>query len=126
VRTATLQLLDTSEFQPDFVGERLEEWTWVVYPWNFIEDMIELVEGVMKRADDAVLEEEAVRGLLRTDPTSIASRWDRPARPPRRGLDGNGTPRRRRLDRRRLDAGRVSGGRFGQDRLSGGRSDGID
>ena len=67
VRTATLQLLDTSEFQPDFVGERLEEWTWVVYPWNFIEDMIELVEGVMKRADDAVLEEEAVRGLLRTD-----------------------------------------------------------
>src|SRR6056297_853497 len=28
VRTATLQLLDTSEHEPDFVGEQLEEWTW--------------------------------------------------------------------------------------------------
>ncbi|WP_160134894.1 phosphoribosyltransferase [Halococcus salsus] len=47
VRTATLQLLGTSEFEPDFVGERLDEWTWVVYPWNFIEDMVDLVTRVM-------------------------------------------------------------------------------
>lgn len=65
VRTATLQLLDTSEFQPDFVGERLEEWTWVVYPWNFIEDVIELTEGVMERADEAVLDEDGIRRELR-------------------------------------------------------------
>jgi len=52
VRTATLQLLQTSEFEPDFVGERLEQWAWVVYPWNFVEDMVDLVEGVMQRADD--------------------------------------------------------------------------
>jgi hypoxanthine phosphoribosyltransferase len=51
VRTATLQLLQTSEFEPQFVGERLEEWTWVVYPWNFIEDMIDLISGVMEKAD---------------------------------------------------------------------------
>ncbi|MFW5964487.1 MAG: phosphoribosyltransferase [Natronomonas sp.] len=51
VRTATLQLLQTSEFEPEFVGERLEEWTWVVYPWNFIEDMIDLIGGVMEKAD---------------------------------------------------------------------------
>ncbi|MCY4730656.1 phosphoribosyltransferase [Natronomonas gomsonensis] len=51
VRTATLQLLQTSEFEPQFVGERLEEWTWVVYPWNFIEDMIDLIGGVMEKAD---------------------------------------------------------------------------
>ena len=51
VRTATLQLLQTSEFEPEFVGERLEEWTWVVYPWNFIEDMIDLISGVMEKAD---------------------------------------------------------------------------
>jgi hypoxanthine phosphoribosyltransferase len=51
VRTATLQLLQTSEFEPDYVGERLEEWTWVVYPWNFIEDMIDLITGTMEQAD---------------------------------------------------------------------------
>ena len=64
VRTATLQLLDSSQFEPDFTGERLEAWTWVVYPWNFIEDMAELVEGVMRKADDDAFNTEAIRRYL--------------------------------------------------------------
>ena len=64
VRTATLQLLQTSEFEPDFVGERLEEWTWVVYPWNFIEDMIDLTGGVMEKADAETFTRDDVRRLL--------------------------------------------------------------
>jgi len=64
VRTATLQLLQTSEFEPDFVAERLEEWAWVVYPWNFIEDMIDLVEGVMGKADEETFSKDDVRHLL--------------------------------------------------------------
>jgi len=64
VRTATLQLLDTSEFEPDFVGERLAEWTWVVYPWNFIEDMVELVGDAMAEAEDAPYTPDEVRALL--------------------------------------------------------------
>ncbi|RDI71281.1 phosphoribosyltransferase [Halopelagius longus] len=64
VRTATLQLLQTSEFEPDFVGERLEEWAWVVYPWNFIEDMIDLVSGVMEKADEETFEVDDVRHYL--------------------------------------------------------------
>jgi len=64
VRTATLQLLQTSEFEPDFVGERLEEWTWIVYPWNFIEDMIDLVSGVMQKADEETFEVEDIRHYL--------------------------------------------------------------
>src|SRR6056297_2121159 len=64
VRTATLQLLGTSEFEPDYVGERLEEWAWVVYPWNFIEDMIDLVSGVMDKADKATFEKADVRHYL--------------------------------------------------------------
>ncbi|RLM59794.1 phosphoribosyltransferase [Halobellus sp. Atlit-31R] len=64
VRTATLQLLQTSEFEPDFVGERLEEWTWIVYPWNFIEDMIDLISGVMEKADEETFETEDVRHYL--------------------------------------------------------------
>ena len=64
VRTATLQLLGTSEFQPDFVGERLEEWTWIVYPWNFIEDMIDLTSGVMAKADGEAFTVEEVRHHL--------------------------------------------------------------
>ncbi|SFR37232.1 phosphoribosyltransferase [Halogeometricum limi] len=64
VRTATLQLLQTSEFEPDFVGERLEEWAWVVYPWNFIEDMIDLTTGVMEKADEETFDMEAIRHYL--------------------------------------------------------------
>jgi len=66
VRTATLQLLQTSEVEPDFVGERLAEWTWVVYPWNFIEDMIDLISGVMEKADADRFSEADVRALLRS------------------------------------------------------------
>jgi hypothetical protein len=64
VRTGTLQLLQTSEFEPDFVGERLEEWTWMVYPWNFIEDMIDLTTGVMEKAGDDTYELEDIRHYL--------------------------------------------------------------
>ena len=67
VRTATLQLLSTSEFEPDFVCERLETWTWVVYPWNFIEDMIDIIEGAMERADATTFDREAVRHHLEAD-----------------------------------------------------------
>jgi hypoxanthine phosphoribosyltransferase len=65
VRTATLQLLGTSEFQPDFVGERLDEWAWIVYPWNFIEDMVDLTAGVMEKGGDGPYTAEEIRGLLR-------------------------------------------------------------
>ena len=49
VRTATLLLLSTSKVTPDYFGEYVEEWAWVIFPWNFIEDMIELIESVMDR-----------------------------------------------------------------------------
>ena len=65
VRTATLQLLDTSEFEPDYVGERLEEWAWIVYPWNFVEDMIDLVSTVMEKADGDTFDESDIRAALK-------------------------------------------------------------
>jgi len=64
VRTATLQLLGTSEFEPDYVGEQLEEWAWVVYPWNFIEDMVDLISGVMAEDGGESYTTEGLRHLL--------------------------------------------------------------
>ena len=66
VRTATLQLLGTSSFEPDYVGERLEQWAWIVYPWNFIEDMIDLTEGVVEKEGLDRFDREDVRRLLRS------------------------------------------------------------
>ncbi len=48
VKTATLLLLHTSKFIPDYFGECLEEWAWVIFPWNFVEDMISLITKIMK------------------------------------------------------------------------------
>jgi len=64
VRTATLQLLDSSSVTPTYVGERLQEWAWIVYPWNFIEDMSDLIAGVLRKAADGTAAPEQIRGLL--------------------------------------------------------------
>jgi hypothetical protein len=45
VKTATLLLLNGSEFTPDFYGEELP-WRWVVFPWNYVEDMCNLIPKV--------------------------------------------------------------------------------
>jgi hypoxanthine phosphoribosyltransferase len=54
-----------SEFEPDFVGERMEEWAWIVYPWNFVEDMIDLISGVMAKSDAETFDRADIRAALR-------------------------------------------------------------
>ena len=48
VRTATLQHITSSKFKADYIGEEIE-WIWVVFPWNFTEDMCTIVPKVCKR-----------------------------------------------------------------------------
>lgn len=38
-RLATLHYLPSSKVRPDFCGKTLRSWVWVVYPWNFTEDL---------------------------------------------------------------------------------------
>jgi Predicted phosphoribosyltransferases len=64
VRTATLQLLDQSTVTPTYVGEALEEWAWIVYPWNFIEDMSDLIAGVIRKSSMETVSPGAIRRLL--------------------------------------------------------------
>jgi hypoxanthine phosphoribosyltransferase len=64
VRTATLQLSADSEFEPDYVADRLEEWAWIVYPWNFIEDMEDLLTGVMDEEGGGAFSTTELRRLL--------------------------------------------------------------
>ena len=49
VRTASLQYLGSSKIDPDYVGERLEDWAWIVYPWYFMEDMISILTKCMRK-----------------------------------------------------------------------------
>ena len=58
VKTATMHHKTSSSFMPDFYGELMTEWRWIIYPWSVYEDMMELVEKMMeKRSGKADLEE---------------------------------------------------------------------
>ncbi|MBS1263106.1 MAG: Xanthine phosphoribosyltransferase [Methanonatronarchaeales archaeon] len=62
VDTAVLQFLESSTASPGYVGEVLDEWAWIIYPWNFIEDMVDLVGRVL---GDEPLDMGGVRRELR-------------------------------------------------------------
>jgi hypoxanthine phosphoribosyltransferase len=63
-RTGVLQLLFTSETTPDYFAEFLEDWMWVVYPWNFIEDMIDLITKLMAKERKKVWNEKSIKAGL--------------------------------------------------------------
>lgn len=75
MRTAVLQYLYTSDVKPDYVGEVVEEWAWIVYPWNFIEDMIDIISRLMAKEKLSEWTVEKIRsGLLKyhnIDPISF-------------------------------------------------------
>jgi hypoxanthine phosphoribosyltransferase len=63
-RTGVLQLLFTSETVPDYYAEFLEDWMWIVYPWNFIEDMIDLITRLMGKERREVWDEKSIKSGL--------------------------------------------------------------
>ena len=48
VRTAALQHITSAKFKPDYIGEEIK-WRWVIFPWNFTEDMCTIVPKVCAR-----------------------------------------------------------------------------
>jgi len=51
VRTACLLLLANSKFLPNYFGEYLEDFVWVIFPWNFVEDVSSLIMAVMREKE---------------------------------------------------------------------------
>jgi len=60
-KTGVLQLLFTSEIMPDYHAEFLEDWAWIVYPWNFIEDMIDLTVKLMSKERKNLWNEKSIK-----------------------------------------------------------------
>ncbi|MDG6223045.1 MAG: phosphoribosyltransferase [Candidatus Bathyarchaeota archaeon] len=48
IRTASLQHLTCAKFKSDYVGEELP-WVWVIFPWNFTEDLCTIIPKVCRR-----------------------------------------------------------------------------
>ena len=48
IKTAALRHITSSKFMPDYVGEEIS-WRWVIFPWNFTEDLCNIVPKVCAR-----------------------------------------------------------------------------
>lgn len=51
VRTATLRHIDGSKFVPDYCGDEIT-WRWVIFPWNFTEDLCNIIPKVAGKCAD--------------------------------------------------------------------------
>ena len=64
VRTVVLQHKTSSSFMPDFYGELIKEWKWVVYIWSIHEDLIDLMKKVIPEEGLGL---DAVRNTLKEE-----------------------------------------------------------
>ncbi|MFA6048757.1 MAG: phosphoribosyltransferase [Candidatus Micrarchaeia archaeon] len=63
MRTAVLQhISSSSKFNPDFFGEDVP-WFWYVYPWNYFEDMGNLVPKVFAKGES--MDEQELNAALK-------------------------------------------------------------
>jgi len=51
VKTVTLRHIEGSKFKPDYYAEEIT-WRWVIFPWNFTEDLCNLIERIQGKVDD--------------------------------------------------------------------------
>ncbi|MGC9444300.1 MAG: phosphoribosyltransferase [Candidatus Methanospirareceae archaeon] len=63
VKTVTMHHKTTSSYTPDFYGELMTEWTWILYPWSVIEDVLELSEQILARAGSGLSPRELREAL---------------------------------------------------------------
>jgi hypoxanthine phosphoribosyltransferase len=60
IRTAVLHYKTCSTLIPEYYGEKLEEWNWIIYPWAFYEDLAGFMEKLL---DKPMTNEELRTGL---------------------------------------------------------------
>ncbi|MCX9084888.1 MAG: phosphoribosyltransferase [Candidatus Methanoperedens sp.] len=69
IRTAVLHYKTCSTTIPDYYGEKLDEWNWIIYPWAFYEDMAGFVDKLL---DKPMTEEELQTDLMGSFNISIS------------------------------------------------------
>ncbi len=50
IKTATLRHITGSKFEPDYFSEEMT-WRWVIFPWNFTEDLSNILLKLLKSLD---------------------------------------------------------------------------
>ncbi|HUV03320.1 MAG TPA: phosphoribosyltransferase [Desulfobacteria bacterium] len=66
VKTVTMHHKTSSSYVPDFYGELMSDWTWIVYPWSIHEDVMELSEKIIANEGQG-LSLRALRAAMRVE-----------------------------------------------------------
>ena len=60
IKTAALHFKTSSTFTPDYWGEKLEDWLWIVYPWAVYEDFTVFIKKLLAQP---MTDEQLRKGL---------------------------------------------------------------
>jgi uncharacterized protein len=52
MRTLVLHHKTVSSYVPDYYGQAMSEWRWLIYPWAVVEDLNALISGMESRPSD--------------------------------------------------------------------------
>ncbi len=55
LKTATLYHIKGSKYTPDFYSKEIE-WVWVIFPWNYREDMVNIIKGINEKEEKNIRE----------------------------------------------------------------------
>jgi len=71
VRTAAIFHFRHSKFIPDYYSKELIDWVWVMWPWNYIEDMCNITPKVLEESKGCSIKEiqENLKERFRIDLT---------------------------------------------------------
>lgn len=72
VKTAVLQHKNTSSFVPDFSGEIIDKWVWIVYPWGIFETILGFLPKISGSNIEEVRESLKNNFNLDVDPDIIS------------------------------------------------------
>jgi len=65
IRTATLQVIvQTTKYVPDYYYLEVKDWAWFMYPWNYWEDLINLVKKLKESGVNIKNVEELKRAYV--------------------------------------------------------------
>jgi len=59
IKTVTLRHIEGAKFIPDYFGEQIK-WIWVIFPWNYVEDLCNILPKALILKNNEVDREESI------------------------------------------------------------------
>jgi hypothetical protein len=70
IRTVTLKHIEGAKFIPNYFGEEIK-WIWVIFPWNYVEDLCNILPKALVLRNNEVDREETIAKLRESFDVSI-------------------------------------------------------